>query len=125
MGCSRSRGPSTKTNAALVPVDDPSRLVDVAGGHGAFAMAMCRRHPGLEATVIDLLPPSAAVGRRIVAEEGCADRVSFREGDVFELGLGTGSTSFRSSTWCTTCRRNATASSAGWRAKHFARAATS
>jgi SAM-dependent methyltransferase len=74
-------------NAALVPVEEPRRLVDVAGGHGAFAMAMCRRHPGLEATVVDL-PPSAAVGRKIVAEQGYADRVSFREGDVFELGLG-------------------------------------
>jgi len=77
------------TNAALVPVEEPRRLVDVAGGHGAFAMAMCRRHPGLEATVLDL-PPSAAVGRKIVAEEGYADRVAFREGDVFELGLGEG-----------------------------------
>jgi SAM-dependent methyltransferase len=76
-------------NAALVPVENPRRLVDVAGGHGAFSMAMCRSHPGLEATVIDL-PPSAAVGRRIVAEEGYEDRVSFREGDVFELGLGEG-----------------------------------
>jgi SAM-dependent methyltransferase len=74
-------------NAALVPVEDPRRLVDVAGGHGGFAMAMCRRHPALEATVIDL-PPSVAVGKRIVEEEGFADRVSFRAGDVFELGLG-------------------------------------
>ena len=74
-------------NAALVHVEAPRRLVDVAGGHGGFAMAMCRRHPALAATVLDL-PPSAAVGRKIVAEEGFADRVSFREGDVFELGLG-------------------------------------
>ena len=74
-------------NAALVPVEEPRRLVDVAGGHGGFSMAMCRRHPGLEATVLDL-PPSAAVGRKIVAEQGYAERVSFREGDVFELGLG-------------------------------------
>jgi SAM-dependent methyltransferase len=76
-------------NAALVPAEAPRRLVDVAGGHGGFAMAMCRRHPGLEATVLDL-PPSAAVGRKIVAEQGFADRVAFREGDVFELGLGEG-----------------------------------
>jgi SAM-dependent methyltransferase len=74
-------------NAALVPVKDPSAQVDVAGGHGAFAMAMCDRHPQLRATVLDL-PPSAAVGRRIVEEQGYADRISFREGDVFELGLG-------------------------------------
>lgn len=45
-------------NAALVPVEAPRQLVDVAGGHGGFAMAMCRRHPGLEATVVDLPPRS-------------------------------------------------------------------
>jgi SAM-dependent methyltransferase len=79
--------PEHEANAALVPVDDPRRMVDVAGGHGAFSMAMCRRHPGLRAKVLDL-PPSVAVGRRIVEEQGFADRVSFREGDVFEIGLG-------------------------------------
>jgi SAM-dependent methyltransferase len=79
--------PEQDANAALVKVDSPQRLVDVAGGHGGFSMAMCRRHPGLHATVLDL-PPSAAVGRKIVAEQGFADRVEFREGDVFEMGLG-------------------------------------
>ena len=79
--------PEQDDNAALVAVDSPRRMVDVAGGHGGFAMAMCRRHPGLAATIVDL-PPSAAVGRKIVAEQGYADRVEFREGDVFELGLG-------------------------------------
>jgi SAM-dependent methyltransferase len=74
-------------NAALVPVEDPRHLIDVAGGHGAFAMAMCRRHAALEATVLDLAP-AAAVGRVIVEGEGLADRVTFREGDVFETGLG-------------------------------------
>jgi SAM-dependent methyltransferase len=74
-------------NAALVPADDPRTLVDVAGGHGGFAMAMCRRHPSLRATVVDL-PPSVAVGRAVVDEQGYAARVSFREGDVFEVGLG-------------------------------------
>ena len=81
--------PEQDANATLVPVTTPRLLVDVAGGHGAFAMAMCRRHPELRATVLDL-PPSAAVGRRIVEEQGFADRVTFREGDVFELGLGEG-----------------------------------
>jgi SAM-dependent methyltransferase len=79
--------PEQDDNAALVPVENPRRMVDVAGGHGGFSMAMCRRHPGLHATVLDL-PPSAAVGRRIVAEQGYADRISFHEGDIFELGLG-------------------------------------
>ncbi len=76
-------------NAALVPVEEPRALVDVAGGHGGFAMAMCRRHPGLRATVLDL-EPSVRAGRRIVEEEGFGDRVAFRTGDVFEVGLGDG-----------------------------------
>jgi SAM-dependent methyltransferase len=79
--------PASERNAGLVPVENPRRMVDVAGGHGGFSMAMCTLHPRLEATVLDL-PPSAAVGRAIVAEQGLSDRVSFREGDVFELGLG-------------------------------------
>jgi ubiquinone/menaquinone biosynthesis C-methylase UbiE len=76
-------------NAALVPCEEPGTLLDVAGGHGAFAMAMCRRHPTLRATVLDL-PASAAVGRRIVAEQGYADRVAFREGDALAAELGEG-----------------------------------
>jgi SAM-dependent methyltransferase len=79
--------PEQDSNAAVVPAEHPALLVDVAGGHGGFAMAMCRRHPGLTATVLDL-PPAAAVGRAIVEEQGFADRVRFLEGDVFELGLG-------------------------------------
>jgi SAM-dependent methyltransferase len=74
-------------NAELVPVQSPRRLLDLAGGHGAFAMAMCRRHPQLEATVLEL-PGAARVGRRIVADEGLAERVSHREGDLFEVDLG-------------------------------------
>ena len=74
-------------NARLVPAREPRRLLDVAGGHGGFAMAMCRRFPGLRATVLDL-PASAAVGRVIVAEQGLAERVGFREGDALSATLG-------------------------------------
>jgi SAM-dependent methyltransferase len=76
-------------NAALVPLEEPRSLLDLAGGHGAFAMAMCRRFAGLEGTVLEL-PGAARVGRRIVGEEGFAPRVSFREGDLFEVELGSG-----------------------------------
>jgi SAM-dependent methyltransferase len=76
-------------NAAAISVAEPRRMLDVAGGHGAFSMAMCRRHPGLRVTIVDL-PASAAVGRQIVAEEGFADRIGYLEGDVFEVDLGAG-----------------------------------
>ena len=74
-------------NAALVPVSDPRQMLDVAGGHGGFAMAMCRRFDELQATVLDL-PASVAIGRRIVSEEGFEGRVQFREGDALADPLG-------------------------------------
>ncbi len=74
-------------DAKLVPLEAPRRLVDVAGGHGGFSIAMCGRFPELAATIVDL-PPSVAVGRKLVAERGFGERIEFREGDVFEIGLG-------------------------------------
>jgi SAM-dependent methyltransferase len=65
----------------------PRRLLDVAGAHGWFSVALCREHDGLEATVVDL-PPSAAVGREIVAEAAMSERVRHVEGDAFEVDLG-------------------------------------
>lgn len=62
-------------------------VLDVAGAHGFFAAALCDRHPGLRATVVDL-PGSAAVGRRIAAEAGHADRVGFVDGSAFDADLG-------------------------------------
>jgi hypothetical protein len=64
-------------------VDGARSLLDVAGGHGEFSMALCRRHPELSATVVDL-SGSARIGREIVAEAGMGERVSYVEGDMFE-----------------------------------------
>jgi SAM-dependent methyltransferase len=80
-----SAGPALR----LARVKDPKTMLDLAGGHGAYAMEMCRRHPALEATVVDL-PAAVAWGQRIVAEEGMAERVTFVEGDLFSVDLGTG-----------------------------------
>jgi SAM-dependent methyltransferase len=65
----------------------PRKLLDVAGAHGWFSAELCRRHPGLEATVLDL-PGSAAIGRELIAEAGMSDRVRHVEGDMFESDLG-------------------------------------
>jgi hypothetical protein len=64
-----------------------SSLLDVAGAHGEFSMALCRSHEGLQATVVDL-PGSARVGRQIVAGAGMAERVRHVEGDMFDVELG-------------------------------------
>jgi len=59
-------------------------ILDVAGAHGEYSMALCRRHEGLRATIVDL-PGSARVGEEIVAAAGMADRVRYVVGDMFEV----------------------------------------
>jgi 2-polyprenyl-3-methyl-5-hydroxy-6-metoxy-1,4-benzoquinol methylase len=66
---------------------EPSALLDVAGAHGWFSAALCRRHPTLTANVLDL-PGSARVGRAIIAAAGMSDRVHHRDGDMFTADLG-------------------------------------
>ena len=61
-------------------------VLDVAGAHGWFSAALTQRHPGLRATVVDL-PGSAAVGRRILRENGM-ERVTHVDGDALTTDLG-------------------------------------
>lgn len=67
----------------------PTRLLDVAGGHGNFSVALCKRHEELAAEIIDL-PGGVRVGRAIVDEAGMSERVTFREGDLREAHWGEG-----------------------------------
>ena len=68
---------------------DSRSLLDLGGGHGWYSAELCRRHPGLTATVLDL-PGSAAIGREIITGAGMADRVLHRDGDATTAELGGG-----------------------------------
>jgi ubiquinone/menaquinone biosynthesis C-methylase UbiE len=68
---------------------EPRTLLDIGGGHGWYSAQLCRRHPQLTATVLDL-PGSEAVGRDIISGAGMADRVVHREGDATVDDLGSG-----------------------------------
>jgi hypothetical protein len=74
-----SSGPVAK---AVALRDGASSLLDVAGAHGEYSMALCRRHASLSAVVVDL-PGSARVGREIVSAAGMSERVRHVEGDMF------------------------------------------
>ena len=55
-------------------------IVDVGGGHGAFAALIARAHPEVEVTVFDR-PETVAGAPRLPAE--LADRIRFDAGDFF------------------------------------------
>lgn len=74
--------------ARALPLPKGARSVlDLAGAHGWFAAELCRRHPQLQATVIDL-PGSARIGRELIASAGMQDRVRHVEGDLARDPLG-------------------------------------
>jgi ubiquinone/menaquinone biosynthesis C-methylase UbiE len=70
--------------AKLVDLSDATRLLDVAGGSGAFSIVLCERTPALRSTIIDF-PSVAAVGRELVRDSGLAHRITFLEGDAREV----------------------------------------
>lgn len=74
--------------AARVPVPDGARdLLDLAGSHGLMGAAICRRHPPLRSTVIDL-PQAIEHARALAAGERIADVVTHQTGDLLHTDLG-------------------------------------
>jgi ubiquinone/menaquinone biosynthesis C-methylase UbiE len=57
------------------------RLLDVAGGTGAFSITLCADHPELRATILDFAPV-CKIATSHIAQAGLAHRISLIEGDA-------------------------------------------
>jgi hypothetical protein len=80
------------TNAAevvkLTPVPSGARkMLDIGGSHGYYSVALCRKHPGLSSTILDL-PQAIEHATPILAREEMGDRVVYRSGDALAEDLG-------------------------------------
>jgi 2-polyprenyl-3-methyl-5-hydroxy-6-metoxy-1,4-benzoquinol methylase len=74
--------------ARRTPVPPGARdLLDIGGAHGYYSVALCRRHPGLRAVVLEL-PEAVVHSRGILSREGMGDRVTHRAGSVLTEDLG-------------------------------------
>lgn len=74
--------------ARRTPVPRGARqMLDVGGAHGLFSAALCRRNPGLHATVLDL-PEAVRHAAPLLASHGLGERLVHREGDVLRDDLG-------------------------------------
>jgi len=75
--------------ARRTPVPDGARdMLDIGGSHGYFSVALCRRHPDLRATVLDL-PEAVEHAAPLLEAEGMGERVTMRAGDALTDDLGT------------------------------------
>ena len=62
-------------------------LLDIGGSHGHYSSALCRRHDGLRAVVLDL-PEAVQQAAPLLAAEQMGDRVVHRAGNALTDDLG-------------------------------------
>lgn len=75
--------------ARLLPIPKGAReMLDIGGSHGYWSVVLCRRHPDLRATVLDL-PDAVAHATPLLEREGMGDRVVLRAGDALRDDIGT------------------------------------
>jgi len=75
--------------AAELELDGVERMLDVGGGFGHYALALCRARPGLRATVLDT-PEVVELATAEGAAAECADRIEFVGGDYHTSDFGQG-----------------------------------
>jgi len=75
--------------AEALDLEGVERMLDVGGGWGHFAQAMCRVRPGLHATVLDR-PEVVEKARTELAGGEFEKRIEFKPGDYLATDYGTG-----------------------------------
>lgn len=68
--------------AAALDLTGVGRVLDIGGGSGIYACALCAAHPHLSAVVFDQEPVDR-IARTLIAERGFAGRVEVVAGDMF------------------------------------------
>jgi len=75
--------------AGHLPLPSTARqMLDIGGSHGYFSVAICRRYPQLQATILEL-PEAIEHAAPLLAQEGMGNRVVHRAGDALTDDLGT------------------------------------
>ncbi len=69
--------------AAQIDLSGRSRLLDLGGGPGTYAVHFCQANPGLRAVIFDR-PTTEPFARKTVARFGLAERIDFRGGDFID-----------------------------------------
>lgn len=81
--------PLAEALADTLDMGNVKTLMDLGGGSGVVSLALLRRHPALQSTVIDIENVCVA-GREIADEAGLSDRISYRPLDYVRDPLPAG-----------------------------------
>jgi 2-polyprenyl-3-methyl-5-hydroxy-6-metoxy-1,4-benzoquinol methylase len=83
--------PSAEFISGLLRAEEgkPTRVLDIAAGHGMYGITVARKNPKAEVFALDW-PAVLAVAQENAQKFGVADRYSVRPGSAFETDMGTG-----------------------------------
>jgi predicted O-methyltransferase YrrM len=81
--------PPAQVLAGLLPLDAtrPSRILDIAAGHGVYGIAIAQKNPQAQLVALDWAPV-LEVARGNAKAAGLADRFGTIAGSAFEVDLG-------------------------------------
>ncbi|MGI3168041.1 methyltransferase [Pseudooceanicola sp. C21-150M6] len=79
-----SLGPARQL-ARRLDLGAATKMLDVGGGTGAFAITFCKTFPDLKAVIVEF-PNVAKLGRRYVEEAGLSDRIAYVDGNALKTG---------------------------------------
>jgi release factor glutamine methyltransferase len=68
---------------ALLPADQPRRVLDLCTGSGAIAVTLAAERPLVSVVATDLSEPALAIAAENAQKHGVAARVELRQGDLF------------------------------------------
>lgn len=64
-----------------------NHLLDVGGAHGYYSVALCQKHPDLQATILDL-PEAIKHAGPLLSEENMGHKIKHQAGNVLTTDLG-------------------------------------
>ncbi|MGI8637927.1 MAG: methyltransferase [Segetibacter sp.] len=64
-----------------------TKMLDIGGAHGLYSVALCRKHPGLTSTILDL-PGAVEKAAPILEKYQMDDRITHQSGNVLTEDLG-------------------------------------
>jgi len=81
--------PLAEALAVTLDMSGVDRMMDLGGGSGVMSLALLRRYSRLSAVVVDI-PNVCAAGRKVAAQNGMAQRISYLAADFLADDLPTG-----------------------------------
>lgn len=64
-----------------------THMLDIGGSHGLYSAEICKRHPQLKSTILDL-PPAVEKAKPILATLNMGDKITYQPGNALEDDLG-------------------------------------